>query len=214
MAGFRVIGASREHLPGLLAGYAAAFPDAILPKLSHRVLLGVLRHVIEDARGFGLVAIDNDTGQTVGLAVGGDPHMFRHYYLTRAPLLAGVVLCRMFTSREIRGMVWARLRTLALELHLVRPHRYSRAPTPPKANWAFLYSMFVDPRFHRRGIGKALVKAFEAECDRRGYFKLRLTAQADNKPANQLYLKCGWKLIGRQGNMKYYSTQTRPTPEP
>jgi ribosomal protein S18 acetylase RimI-like enzyme len=58
-----------------------------------------------------------------------------------------------------------------------------------------LLSICTHPDYSGRGIGKALMEAFRAESQARGYKTMRLSAHLGNNPAIALYKKCGWEVI-------------------
>lgn len=55
-----------------------------------------------------------------------------------------------------------------------------------------LNDLFVDPSARGRGVGEALVRACEAEGQRRGAAALSLETQRSNHAAIALYLRLGW----------------------
>ena len=67
----------------------------------------------------------------------------------------------------------------------------------PKAE---LLSIVVAHDEAGKGLATALIHKALAECARRGIGKVKVLVAADNKPANKLYLKCGFKFIGQLDN--------------
>jgi [ribosomal protein S18]-alanine N-acetyltransferase len=68
---------------------------------------------------------------------------------------------------------------------------------------ARLYSIAVDRRVGRRGIGRALMAACERYAAAQGRVALRLEVRADNDAAIALYHRLGFRQFGRYGN--YYA---------
>jgi ribosomal-protein-alanine acetyltransferase len=66
-----------------------------------------------------------------------------------------------------------------------------------------IYSLAVDVRFVRRGVGYALLQACEAYARRHGRTALTLEVRYDNAPAIALYEKWGFRQIGEHAH--YYS---------
>jgi ribosomal-protein-alanine N-acetyltransferase len=62
---------------------------------------------------------------------------------------------------------------------------------------ARLYSIAVDPRSGRRGVGSALMRACEDYSAAHGCDLLRLEVRADNAPAIALYERLGFRQFGR-----------------
>ena len=59
-----------------------------------------------------------------------------------------------------------------------------------------LKGLAVDERFHRRGIGRALLAAAIAQAEREGARKLTLRVLGHNTPARELYAACGFEVEG------------------
>ena len=62
---------------------------------------------------------------------------------------------------------------------------------------ARIYSLAVDPRQGRRGIGRALLQACERYARGHGRTALRLEVRYDNAAAIALYQKLGYRQFGR-----------------
>ena len=71
-------------------------------------------------------------------------------------------------------------------------------PSEHDAARAWLYDVTVDPRERRKGYGRALMLAFEAEARARGYGRVGLNVFGDNEIARALYLSLGYGEIARQ----------------
>lgn len=59
---------------------------------------------------------------------------------------------------------------------------------------AELLSIVVDSSCRGKGIAKQLCQMGLNECQRRGIEKVKVLVAVDNKPANRLYKKCGFKF--------------------
>jgi ribosomal-protein-alanine N-acetyltransferase len=62
----------------------------------------------------------------------------------------------------------------------------------PHAGWGWVATLAVDPRYQRRGIGRALLRACENQL---GVPKARLTVRLSNQGAISMYAKEGYKTI-------------------
>jgi len=49
-------------------------------------------------------------------------------------------------------------------------------------------------------VATQLVQAGLQECEKRGIDKIKVLVGAENEPANKLYLKCGFELVGQIEN--------------
>lgn len=63
-----------------------------------------------------------------------------------------------------------------------------------------LLSIAVSPEKHRAGLATQLVQKSLEHCQKIGLDKVKVLVAADNEPANKLYLKCGFKLVGQIDN--------------
>jgi len=66
----------------------------------------------------------------------------------------------------------------------------------PPARRGEIHLLAVDPRFQRRGLGRALLEAAFAEARRRQVSELRLWAAGNNAAARALYQACGFRVRG------------------
>ncbi len=68
---------------------------------------------------------------------------------------------------------------------------------------ARIYTIAVDPRFARRGVGTTLIAAAESFARRHGRGRITLEVRYDNKPAITLYERCGFQPFGEHED--YYA---------
>jgi ribosomal-protein-alanine acetyltransferase len=66
-----------------------------------------------------------------------------------------------------------------------------------------IYSLAVDSRFGRRGVGRALLQVCEAYARRHGRETITLEVRYDNTAAIALYEKCGFRQFGE--HVRYYA---------
>jgi len=62
----------------------------------------------------------------------------------------------------------------------------------PRDGWGWIATVAVDPRFQRRGVGRALLHACESQL---GVPKARLTVRISNTPAIRMYEIEGYQTI-------------------
>ena len=58
--------------------------------------------------------------------------------------------------------------------------------------FGFVYDIYVEERFRRRGVGKRLLQLAEDFCRKRGLKKLKLEVSANNRPGLTLYNSSGF----------------------
>ncbi len=57
-------------------------------------------------------------------------------------------------------------------------------------------SIYIDPAYQRRGIGKALMAVLEQKCREEGFWTLHSTVFANNPASLALHEACGFRKIG------------------
>ncbi len=72
------------------------------------------------------------------------------------------------------------------------------SPTSPRAVYRGVgeVSVYVDPAFARRGIGRALLDALIAESERAGFWTLRAGIFPENAASIALHEHCGFGIVG------------------
>ena len=65
---------------------------------------------------------------------------------------------------------------------------------------AELLSIVVANESQGKGLGLQLLQKGLAECAKRGIDKVKVLVGVDNKPANELYQKCGFELVAQIEN--------------
>lgn len=108
---------------------------------------------------------------------------------------------RPWTARE-----FAELAAAEGTLLLCRPEGFALGRLAgPEAE---LLTLAVEPEARRRGIGTALVLAFEAAASARGADEIFLETAVENAPARGLYEALGYRPVGRRPG--YYARAGRP----
>jgi len=79
---------------------------------------------------------------------------------------------------------------------LLYPSRIKKMDLP----CAELISTVVAPEGRRKGLATQLLQKSFQECQKRQIDKINVLVGADNEPANKLYLKCGFFLVGQIKN--------------
>ena len=117
---------------------------------------------------------------------------------------------------EIAVFSTDRLSRRSLRAFILSPHRplivatadgalagYALVALHKRASAARLYSIAVDQRNGRRGVGRALMAACENYAAAHGRRTLRLEVRPDNAAAIALYERLGFRQFGRYEN--YYA---------
>lgn len=66
------------------------------------------------------------------------------------------------------------------------------------ANTNYISDLWVDPDFHRQGIGRILMDAMMAEMFLSGWTEVTIGTHAKNLPAIALYERCGFAIYWRE----------------
>jgi ribosomal protein S18 acetylase RimI-like enzyme len=103
-------------------------------------------------------------------------------------------------QKRYRKSAWAKIK---------RAFKRRRPAEVPKSaavegRGAGLFSIAADPRCSGRGVGAALMKAFEQRAAELGYHYLQLSVYADNARARAVYDKAGWELCDSGGEVVTY----------
>ena len=79
----------------------------------------------------------------------------------------------------------------------VAGYAYAGAYRPrPAYRFTVENSIYLDPSFHRRGIGRRLLEALLDEAAQRGARQVLLEVAVDNAPAQKLYAQYGFEAVG------------------
>lgn len=109
--------------------------------------------------------------------------------------------CASFASdrlsrRSLRRFVKSPLRPVLVAMAGEALAGYAALSMPSNSRSARLYSIAVDPRVGRRGVGRALMLACERHALARRRQSMRLEVRYDNAPAIALYESLGYRRFG------------------
>lgn len=176
-----------ENISQVVSVHLKSFPGFFLSFLGDRFLSLYYNGVVEAPEGIALVYM-NEAGAPAGFVAGtSNPSGFysrllKRYWLKFSFASLGAI-CRKpsVIGRIARGV-----------LH--------PGKNPAGADVAGLFSIGVMPELQSTGAGKALVRAFLDEAQKRGCKKVFLTTDADgNEAVNSFYQKLGF-AVERQYN--------------
>jgi [ribosomal protein S18]-alanine N-acetyltransferase len=100
------------------------------------------------------------------------------------------------SRRSLRAFILDRRRPLLVAVSDRALAGYALIALRKRSTAARLYSIAVDPRSGRRGVGSALMGACERYAAAHGCDLLRLEVRADNAPALALYERLGFRQFG------------------
>jgi len=149
----------------------------------------------------------DDQACYVGVALAGD---------RPAGVVSGSVDAGRFTSKLFRTMSGLRLAGIASTM-LVHPHLIwlwwqgivigAPVQVDSREVKAVLTAIAVDPKIQRKGIGHALVDAFEGFLRGRGVGTYKLDTQMTNERARKFYWDLGFREVARRADSVVFVRQ-------
>ena len=207
--------AEKEHLDGIVSCHMAAFPGQFTTLMGRRFLRMSYGYYIDHPEGICFVALDRNSGRLVGLVKGGKPELRSCFTRRRVPLFLGAILFRAITTSYFRRRLGHHFRQafrkVARKLGMMKSPKAHLPPEDPPGTWCSLLSICTHPDARGRGVGKALMEAFRADSQRRGYKTMRLSVRNDNDAAIALYEKCGWQAVYSCPDGTYFNKSVEKT---
>jgi ribosomal protein S18 acetylase RimI-like enzyme len=112
--------------------------------------------------------------------------LYKSVILKKGWRFALLLAAKMFSLQRIKKILET----------LFYPSRVKKMNLPS----AELLSIAVDPAICHKGLGTALVRQSLHRCRELGLDRVKVLVAADNEPANRMYAKCGFKLVGQIDN--------------
>ena len=176
-----------ELLPGHAAQVAQLHISAIgtgfISSLGIDSVTALYEAIAESEFGFGLVA--QKANKVVGFAAFTTNlgNLYKSVVFRKGLRLVLLTATRMFSFHRMKK---------ALET-LFYPTRAHKMHLPP----AELLSIAVSEQERGRGLAAQLLQKGLGECASRGIREIKVLVGADMTPANRLYVKCGFELVGQ-----------------
>jgi len=189
---------SPADLPEVLAVHGEAFADAMNVRMGPAYLRVFFRWFLRAPRAVALVArVD---GRVAGYVVGDRVGYQRALNLRLIPRALPALLLRpgLLLRPDIQAVIRARAR-LALGLAPASPPSAWPVAPPLPEPVISLVGIGVAGAARGRGVGAALMTAFEARARALGYRSARLSVYDDNERAHALYARAGWREWERVG---------------
>jgi len=167
--------AAKLHIVGIRTGFISS--------LGIEFVTALYEAIAQSKDSFGFVAEQN--GEVLGFIAftGNLNKLYKSVILKKGLRLALLLASKMLSFQRIRKTVET----------LFYPSRIKKMSLPS----AELLSIVVAPESQGKGLGGQLLQKGLAEGAKRGIEKVKVLVGADNKPANKLYLKCGFELVGQ-----------------
>jgi len=193
----------REDLRAVTAVHLEQYSDSRSSRLGEPFVRKMYTWFLTNQPDLALVATLD--GRLVGFAVGAIGGYGRRIFHYALPELAWGVICHpILIFRRGTFHLW----TSFLRAFAPEPQANVKADLPsPQLMKASLASVAVSKAAQGRGVGKALMRAFEDAAKQQGTTLLGLSVKRGNVAARHLYESCGWQLLHEDLNLDsaYYS---------
>ncbi len=169
---------ARLHIEGISTGFISS--------LGHDFVAALYEAIVQSKSSFGIVAEGND--KILGfIAFTTNLNKLYKSVITKSGIKFAFLLAwKIFSLKTIKKVFET----------LFYPNRIKKLDLPS----AELLSVVVAKDAQGKGLGAKLVQKGLAECAKRKLDKVKVLVGADNKPANELYQKCGFELVGQIEN--------------
>jgi len=184
-----------ENLRRLARCHRRCFPGYFLSNLGERFIALFYQDILESPIGLGFVAVDDDSGDVVGLVAGNlDGTAFLAWSFRRHLCRKALqVFAQLFRSLRLWGQLASRVCGAAgSAVRRLTGRRGSSGGLHPLDARARLLSIGVVPERRGTPIGAELIRRFEEACGQRGESRVGLSVFADNARAIRFYEKTGW----------------------
>jgi len=166
---------ARLHIQGINTGFISSLGIGFVTALYEAI--------VEDDNSFGFVAEENDKVLGFVAFTTNINKLYKSVILKKGWRFALLLAGKMFSLKRIKKVFET----------LFYPSRTKKMNLPS----AELLSIVVADERQGKGLGLQLLQKGLAGCAKRGIDKVKVLVGADNKPANELYQKCGFELVGQ-----------------
>ncbi len=166
------------HIQGINTGFISS--------LGIDFVTALYEAIAKNKSSFGFVAEENDKVLGFVAFTTNINKLYKSVILKKGWRFALLLAGKMFSLKRIKKVFET----------LFYPSRIKKMNLP----LAELLSIVVADESQGKGLGLQLLQKGLAGCAKRGIDKVKVLVGADNKPANELYQKCGFELVGQIDN--------------
>ncbi len=170
--------AAALHIQGINTGFISS--------LGIDFVTALYEAIAKSASSFGFAVEDNDKVLGFVTFTTNLSRLYKSIIVKKGWRFALLLTGKMFSVKIIKKIFET----------LFYPTRVKKMHLPD----AELLSIAVDPEKYHTGLATELVQKSLEHCKKIGLDKVKVLVAAANKPANKLYLKCGFKLVGQIDN--------------
>lgn len=178
-----IIDIKPEHARDIAALHIQNISTGFISSLGIDFVTALYEAIAESSSSFGFMAKENDSVLGFVAFTTNLNKLYKSIILKKGLCFAVLLVSKMFSVKRIKN---------AFET-LFYPSRVKKMNLPD----AELLSIVVVPQESGKGLATTLMQKGLAEGARRGIGKVKVLVGADNKPANKLYLRCGFELVGQ-----------------
>ncbi len=169
---------AKLHIEGISTGFISS--------LGHDFVTVLYGAIAESKLAFGFVAEEENSVLGFVAFTTNLSKLYKSVILKKGLRFTFLLAGKMFSLKQMKKVFET----------LFYPGRIKKMNLPS----AELLSIVVAEEGRGKGLATTLMQKGLAECARRGIEKVKVLVGADNEPANKLYLKCGFELVGQIDN--------------
>jgi ribosomal protein S18 acetylase RimI-like enzyme len=169
---------AKLHIEGIGTGFIAS--------LGSDFVTALYEAIAQSNNSFGFVAEENDRVLGFVAFTSNLNKLYRSVILKQGFRFAFLLWSKMFSPKRIKKVFET----------LFYPSRIKKMNLPP----AELLAVVIAAGGRGRGLGTILLKKGLEKFRKGGIEEVKVLVGADNKPANKLYIKCGFELAGQIDN--------------
>ncbi|MCK4913348.1 MAG: GNAT family N-acetyltransferase [Planctomycetes bacterium] len=169
---------AKLHIHGISTGFISS--------LGIDFVTALYKVIAEDKNSFGFVAVENEEVLGFISFTTNLKSLYKTVIVKKGFRFVFLLAGKIFSPKLVKKIIET----------LFYPNRIKKMNLPS----AELLSIVVSPSGRQKGLAKQLVQNGFQECLQKGINKVKVLVGADNRPANNLYLKCGFEPAGQIEN--------------
>ena len=183
----RTIPLTAEHARDIASLHIQGINTGFISSLGIDFVTALYEAIAKSTSSFGYAVEDNDKVLGFVTFTTNLNRLYKSIIATKGWRFALLLAGKMFSLQKIKKVFET----------LFYPSRIKKQMDVPSAE---LLSIAINPETCRRGLATQLVKKGFEYCQKMGLDRVKVLVAADNEPANKLYRKCGFRLVGQIDN--------------
>ncbi len=174
---------SARHAHSAAALHIQVINTGFISSLGIDFVTALYEAIAKSASSFGFAVEDNDKVLGFVTFTTNLSRLYKSIIAKKGWRFALLLAGKMFSVKRIKKVFET----------LFYPSRVKKMHLPD----AELLSIAVDPEKYHNGLATKLVQKSLEHCRKIGLDKVKVLVAAANEPANKLYMKCGFQLVGQ-----------------